>query len=243
MLSLSKQKNPAVESIFWHSPAVVSSMLFCTTATNEACPLCLVHSLAETTGACNAACPRCLVPSLAKTAGACCQTQLAHNVSCPCWPRPLGLAVHKVCSPTMLKPLWRDFHLACCKKIISSPAVLWLLAVTFAGLLFDCCFDCCAAVPSTPFCMTATIDLAHLQYLAPSLAETAGACGQMFVACLRCLMPSLAKILGLLSTGLACPQCLASSLAKTAGLAARKVSSSAMLVSAPSWRNRHLACC
>ncbi len=77
----------------------------------------------------------------------CCKTmQLPHDILCPHWPRPLGLAVHKVSLPLMLKPLWCDRYLAFYKKIISLSAVSCLLAMTVADLLFDCCFDCCAAV-------------------------------------------------------------------------------------------------
>jgi hypothetical protein len=102
----------------------VPSTPFCTTATiNDACPRCLVPSVAETAGACNAACPQCLVPFLAETTGACCQTQLARDVLCPRRPRPLGLAVHTVSLPAMSKPLWHDRHSVCCEKISSSPAM------------------------------------------------------------------------------------------------------------------------
>jgi hypothetical protein len=185
----------------------------------------LVPSVAETAGACDAACLRCLVPLLAKTAGAYCQTQLARNVLCPCWPRLLGLAVHTVSLPAISKPLWRHCHSACCKKNSSLPTVLCRFAVTVAGLIFDCCFDCCAAVPSTPFCTTATVDLACPRCLAPSLAETARACSQTFVACLRCHVPLLAKTAGdCVQMFVACLQCLAPLLAKTTRLAVYRIS-------------------
>ncbi len=115
----------------------VPSTPFCTTATiNDACPWCLVPSVAETTGACDAACPWCLVPFLAKTAGACCQTQLARDVLCPRRPRLLGIAVHTVSSPAMSTPLWRDRHSACCEKNSNLPAMsVPSLAVTAVGPL------------------------------------------------------------------------------------------------------------
>jgi hypothetical protein len=86
-----------------------------------------------------------------------------------------------------------------------------------------------AAIPSRPFCMTATIYLACLQCLAPLLAETAGTCCQKI-----CSLPSMSSALdgrdswacvygislpampstlvgrdhwGLLSIRLACPRC------------------------------------
>ncbi len=110
---------------FWAWSCTIPLTPFCTTATiNNACLQCLMPSVAEIAGACNAACPWCIVPFLAKTAGACCRTQLARNVLCPHWPRPLGLAVHTVSLPTMSKPLWRDRHLACCVKIVARPQCL-----------------------------------------------------------------------------------------------------------------------
>jgi hypothetical protein len=165
-------------------------MPFCMTATNKACPQCLVPLVAETAGACDAACPQCLMPFLTESAGACHQmTQLARDVSCPCWPRLLGLAVHKVSLPAILKPLWRNHYSACCKKISSSPAVSCLLAVTVAGLLFECCFDFCAAV-------------AHLlhdyncQRSSPMVSALGHDCSliscRTFLACPRCLVPLLA---------------------------------------------------
>jgi hypothetical protein len=99
------KKNPPVEAIIG---MVVRCPInaFRTTATNDA------------------ACPQCLVPSMAEIAEACGRTmQLARDVSCPHWPRPLGLVVHKVSLPAMSKPLWRDRYLACCAQISSLPAM------------------------------------------------------------------------------------------------------------------------
>ncbi len=51
--------------------------------------------------------PRCREPSLAETAGACWNnTLLTHNASCPCWPRPLGLAIGR--SPAMTCFYWLE---------------------------------------------------------------------------------------------------------------------------------------
>jgi hypothetical protein len=120
------KKNPPVEAIFGMAVRCPINT-FCTTATNDAArPQCLAPLLAETAGACGqtfVARPRCLVPSLDKTAGACCKMQLACNVSFPCWPRLLGLAVHKVSLPAMPKPLWCNCYLACCTQISSLPAM------------------------------------------------------------------------------------------------------------------------
>jgi hypothetical protein len=116
-------------------------------------------------------------------------TQLAHNVSCPRWPRPLGLAVHKVSSPAMTKPLWRDRYSACCKKISSLPVVSCLLTMTVAGLLFDCCFDCCAAVARL-------LHDCNFQCSLPTILALGHDCSwlscQTFVARPRCLVPLLA---------------------------------------------------
>jgi hypothetical protein len=184
-------------------------------ATIKACPQCLMPSVAETAGACNTARPQCLVPLLAKTAGACCQTQLARYVSCPCWPRPLGLAV-KRSSPmmswalvgrdrwgllyiisllAMSTPLWRDRHSTCCKKNGSLPAVLCRLAVTIAACFFIVVLI--VVQPLRTFHTTPTINLACPRCLVPLLAKTTGAWGQTFVACPRCLAPLLAKTAGL----------------------------------------------
>ncbi len=136
-------------------------------------------SVAETAGACNAACPQCLVPLLAKTAGARCQTQLARDVLCPHWPRLLGLAVKRsspgmsralvghdrwgllyiISLPAMSTPLWRNRHLACCKKVGTSPAVLCRLAVTIAACFLI--FVLIVVQPLRTFHMTATINLAR----------------------------------------------------------------------------------
>ncbi len=113
----------------------------------------------HTTATIDLACPRCLEPPLSKTT---------------------GLAVYRIGSPTMLSAVigqdcWGllDIRIACLqcqcpcgvtatwlpeKKISTLPAFLWLLAMTVAGLLFDGCFDCCAAVPLTPFCTTVIND-------------------------------------------------------------------------------------
>jgi hypothetical protein len=124
VLSLFQQKKILLMRQFLAWLCAVPSTPFCTTATiNNSCLQCLASSVAETAGACNAARPQCLVPFLAKTAGACCGTQLACDVLCPRWPRPLGLAVHTVSSPAISKPLWRHRHSACCEKISSLPMV------------------------------------------------------------------------------------------------------------------------
>jgi hypothetical protein len=150
----------------------------------------LMPSVTATAGACDAARPQYLMPSLAESAGACGQsTQLACNVLCLFWPRPLGLAVHKVSSPAMSKPLWRNRHTACCNKISSTPAVLCLLAVTFADLLLDCCFDCCAAVAHF-------LHDCNCQRSLPTILALSHDCSWLsfwtFVACSPCLVLLLA---------------------------------------------------